>query len=392
MNTEKGEGGRGKGGERPVAPASGFSPSPFPLPPSHEKRTLLIMAGGTGGHIMPGLAVAEHLKAAGWKIAWLGNPDGMEAQLTPGRGYEMAWVRFHRAARQGPAAQAAAALQPAARLQPGLEATQAHPARRGAGHGRLHQLSRRHDGLLAGVPLVLHEQNSVAGLANRVLAGVADRILTGFPDVLKKGDWVGNPVRPEIAALPAPAQRYAQHDGPLRVLVVGGSLGAQALNETLPKALALMPEGGRPLVVHQAGEKHLPLLKSYYISAGVNAECVAFVNDMAGAYDWADLVICRAGALTVAELAAAGVASLLVPFPHAVDDHQTSNARFLSSAGAAILLPQNQLTPERLAEIRNLSRQQLVQMAEKARALARPEATAAVAQVCAELAHSRKKA
>jgi UDP-N-acetylglucosamine--N-acetylmuramyl-(pentapeptide) pyrophosphoryl-undecaprenol N-acetylglucosamine transferase len=242
------------------------------------------------------------------------------------------------------------------------------------------------------MPLVLHEQNSVAGLANRVLAGVADRILTGFPDVLKKGAWVGNPVRPEIAALRAPAQRYAEHDGPLRLLVVGGSLGAQALNETLPKALALMPEGGRPLVVHQAGEKHLPLLKSYYISAGVSAECVAFVNDMAGAYDWADLVICRAGALTVAELAAAGVASLLVPFPHAVDDHQTSNARFLSSAGAAILLPQNQLTPERLAEIRNLSRQQLVQMAEKARALARPEATAAVAQVCAELAHSRKKA
>jgi UDP-N-acetylglucosamine--N-acetylmuramyl-(pentapeptide) pyrophosphoryl-undecaprenol N-acetylglucosamine transferase len=244
---------------------------------------------------------------------------------------------------------------------------------------------------LQGVPLVLHEQNSVAGLANRVLAGVADRILSGFPDVLKKGDWVGNPVRPEIAALRPPAQRYAQHDGPLRVLVVGGSLGAQALNEALPKALAMMPEGERPQVVHQAGQKHLPLLKSYYISAGVSAECVAFVNDMAGAYDWADLVICRAGALTVAELAAAGVASLLVPFPHAVDDHQTSNARFLSSAGAAILLPQDQLTPARLAEIRNLSRQQLAQMAEKARALARPEATAAVAHVCAELAQSRKK-
>jgi UDP-N-acetylglucosamine--N-acetylmuramyl-(pentapeptide) pyrophosphoryl-undecaprenol N-acetylglucosamine transferase len=239
---------------------------------------------------------------------------------------------------------------------------------------------------LQGVPLLLHEQNSVAGLANRVLAGVADRILTGFPGVLKKGDWVGNPVRPEIAVLPEPALRYAKHDGPLRVLVVGGSLGAQALNEAVPKALALMPESERPLVVHQAGEKHLPLLKSYYISAGVNAECVAFVNDMAGAYDWADLVICRAGALTVAELAAAGVASLLVPFPHAVDDHQTSNARFLSSAGAAILLPQDQLTPARLAEIRNLSRQQLCQMAEKARALARPEATAAVAQACAELA------
>ena len=392
MNAEKGEGGRVKGGERPIAPAPSFSPSPFPLPSSHEKRTLLIMAGGTGGHIMPGLAVAEHLKAAGWKIAWLGNPDGMEAQLTAGRGYELAWVRFTALRGKGLLRKLllpfnllrgfSQAWRQLKRIRPDVV----------LGMGGYISFPGGMMASLQGVPLLLHEQNSVAGLSNRVLAGVADRILTGFPDVLKKGDWVGNPVRPEIAALPPPAQRYAQHDGPLRVLVVGGSLGAQALNETLPKALALMPEGGRPLVVHQAGEKHLPLLKSYYISAGVNAECVAFVNDMAGAYDWADLVICRAGALTVAELAAAGVASLLVPFPHAVDDHQTSNARFLSSAGAAILLPQDQLTPERLAEIRNLSRQQLAQMAEKARALARPEATAAVAQVCAELAHSRKKA
>jgi len=193
-------------------------------------------------------------------------------------------------------------------------------------------------------------------------------------------------VRPEIAALPAPTLRYAQHSGPLHVLVVGGSLGAQALNEALPKALALIAEHERPAVVHQAGEKHLPMLKSLYLSAGVEADCVAFINDMAGAYAWADLVICRAGALTVAELAAAGVASLLVPFPHAVDDHQTSNARFLSTAGAAILLPQDQLAPVRLAEIRNLSRQQLTQMAEKARELALPDATAVVAQACAELA------
>jgi UDP-N-acetylglucosamine--N-acetylmuramyl-(pentapeptide) pyrophosphoryl-undecaprenol N-acetylglucosamine transferase len=239
---------------------------------------------------------------------------------------------------------------------------------------------------LQGIPLVLHEQNSVAGLANRVLAKVADRILTGFPEVLPLGQWVGNPVRPEIAVLPAPTLRYAEHGGPLRVLVVGGSLGAQALNSAMPKALALIPEEERPLVVHQAGEKHLPMLKSLYISAGVNADCVAFINDMAGAYEWADLVICRAGALTVAELAAAGVPSLLVPFPHAVDDHQTSNARFLSNAGAAILLPQDQLTPARLAEIRNLSRSQLIQMAEKARALARPEATAEVARICQEVA------
>jgi UDP-N-acetylglucosamine--N-acetylmuramyl-(pentapeptide) pyrophosphoryl-undecaprenol N-acetylglucosamine transferase len=208
--------------------------------------------------------------------------------------------------------------------------------------------------------------------------------------VLKKADWVGNPVRPEIAALPAPTLRYAQHTGPLRVLVVGGSLGAQALNEALPQALALIAEDERPQVVHQAGEKHLPKLTGLYQAAGVKADCVAFINDMAAAYAWADLVICRAGALTVAELAAAGVASLLVPYPHAVDDHQTANARFLSTAGAAILLPQDQLTPERLAEIRNLSRGQLAQMAEKARELARPEATAEVAQACAQLARKGK--
>jgi UDP-N-acetylglucosamine--N-acetylmuramyl-(pentapeptide) pyrophosphoryl-undecaprenol N-acetylglucosamine transferase len=347
-------------------------------------KTLLVMAGGTGGHIMPGLAVAEHLREQGWRIAWMGNPDGMEAKLTAGRGYEMAWVHFTALRGKGwlrklllpfnllrGFSQAWSQLK---RIQPDVV----------LGMGGYISFPGGMMASLRGIPLVLHEQNSVAGLANRVLAAFADRILTGFPDVLKQGIWVGNPVRPEIAVLPAPTIRYAQHSGPLRVLVVGGSLGAQALNEALPKALALIPESERPAIVHQAGEKHLPMLNSLYTSAGVRADCVAFINDMAGAYDWADLVICRAGALTVAELAAAGVASLLVPFPHAVDDHQTSNARFLSNAGAAILLPQDQLTPEHLAEIRNLSRQQLTQMAEKGRALARPEATAAVTQVCAE--------
>ena len=344
------------------------------------------MAGGTGGHIMPGLAVAEHLRGQGWRIAWMGNPDGMEAKLTAGRGYEMAWVRFSALRGKGwlrklllpfnllrGFSQAWAQLK---RIRPDVV----------LGMGGYVTFPGGMMASLRGIPLVLHEQNSVAGLANRVLAVVADRILTGFPEVFRKGSWVGNPVRPEIAALPPPTLRYAQHDGPLRVLVVGGSLGAQALNETVPTALALLAEQGRPAVVHQAGEKHLPALKELYVSAGVKAHCVAFIEDMAGAYDWADLVICRAGALTVAELAAAGVASLLVPFPHAVDDHQTSNARFLGNAGAAILLPQDQLTPQHLAELRNLSRQQLTRMAEKARALARPEATAAVAQACAELA------
>jgi len=348
--------------------------------------TLLVMAGGTGGHIMPGMAVAEHLRAQGWKIAWMGNAEGMEARLTAGRGYEMAWVRFSALRGKGLLRKL---LLPANLLRGFAQAwTQLGRVRPDVvlGMGGYVSFPGGMMAVLRGIPLVLHEQNSVAGLANRVLAGVADRVMTGFPGVLRKGEWVGNPVRPEIAVLPAPTLRYEQRQGPLRILVVGGSLGAQALNEAMPAALALIDEQQRPIVVHQAGEKHLPVLQGLYQAAGVHAECVAFIEDMAGAYAWADLVICRAGALTVAELAAAGVASLLVPFPHAVDDHQTANARFLSGAGAAILLPQERLSPQQLAEIRNLSRPQLAQMAEKARELARPAATADVAAACAALA------
>ena len=239
---------------------------------------------------------------------------------------------------------------------------------------------------LTGVPLVLHEQNSVAGLANRVLAGVADRIATGFPEVFKKGAWLGNPVRPEIAAIAPPAERMAGRNDALRVLVIGGSLGAAALNEIIPQGMARLTAEELPQIVHQAGEKHLDALKANYAAAGVPAHCVAFIDDMAGAYEWADLVICRAGALTVAELAAAGVASILVPYPHAVDDHQTGNARFLVNVGGAFLLPQTDMTPDSIALIRNYSRGQLQEMAEKARSLAKPDATADVAALCGEIA------
>jgi UDP-N-acetylglucosamine--N-acetylmuramyl-(pentapeptide) pyrophosphoryl-undecaprenol N-acetylglucosamine transferase len=349
-------------------------------------KTILIMAGGTGGHIMPGLAVADHLKALGWRVVWMGNPDGMEARLVPARGYEMCWVRF--AALRGKGFLRKLLL-PVNLLRAFAQARR-EIKRIGPdvvlGLGGYITFPGGMMAVLSGVPLVLHEQNSVAGLANRVLALVADRIVTGFPEVLKKGQWIGNPVRPEIAALPPPAERYGERQGRLQVLVVGGSLGAAVLNETVPRALALIPEDERPQVVHQSGEKHLQELGQAYAQAGVKASLVAFIDDMAGAYAWADLIICRAGALTVAELAAAGVASVLVPFPHAVDDHQTGNARFLSTAGAAILLPQSELDPQRLAALRQLSRGQLLQMAEKARALARPDATAVVAQACVDLA------
>ncbi|MCX7169543.1 MAG: undecaprenyldiphospho-muramoylpentapeptide beta-N-acetylglucosaminyltransferase [Proteobacteria bacterium] len=352
-------------------------------------RTLLIMAGGTGGHIFPGLAVADAVKAAGWKVVWLGNPDGMEARLVPSRGYAMAEVRF--AALRGKGVLRKLLL-PFSLLSGFWQAWQVLKQVQPdvvLGLGGFISFPGGMMAVLKGRPLVVHEQNSVAGLANKVLSMVADRVLSGFPQVLRKAYWCGNPVRQEIAALAPPAGRYAsrmEQDCPLHLLVIGGSLGALALNEVVPQSLALLAEDERPQVVHQAGEKHLAALEGNYRQAGVAANCVAFVEDMAGAYAWADLVICRAGALTVAELAAAGVPSILVPFPHAVDDHQTLNARFLANAGAAILLPQNELTPARLALLRNLSRPQLLQMAEKAHALAKPDATATVAHVCMELA------
>ena len=353
-------------------------------------KTLLVMAGGTGGHVFPGLAVAELLKSRGWKVVWMGNPGGMEAKLVPARGYEMAWVRFGALRGKGllrklflPFALLSGfwqARREIRRVQPdvvlGMGGYITFPG------GMMASWLKR--------PLVIHEQNSVAGLANRMLSRVADRIVCGFPEALPDSAWAGNPVRPEIAQMAAPEVRYGARgelaETPLRVLVLGGSLGAAALNATVPQGLALLAEGERPQVVHQAGEKHLEQLQRNYETAGVQAHCVAFIDDMAGAYEWADLVICRAGALTVAELAAAGVASILVPYPHAVDDHQTGNARFLSTAGGAILLPQVELTPEAVSLIRNYTRGQLQQMAERARELARPDATAAVAQVCEELA------
>ncbi|GAB1394177.1 undecaprenyldiphospho-muramoylpentapeptide beta-N-acetylglucosaminyltransferase [Rhodocyclaceae bacterium] len=343
------------------------------------------MAGGTGGHIMPGLAVADEMARHGWRVVWMGNPDGMEARLVPEKGYEMAWVRFSALRGKGILRKLllpfnllrgfAQAFSHFKRIQPDVV----------LGMGGFISFPGGMMAVLRGIPLVLHEQNSIAGLANKVLSKIADRVLTGFPEVMPKGQWIGNPVRHDIAVLPAPTFRYNERQGKLHLLVIGGSLGAQALNDTVPQALALLAADERPEVVHQAGEKHIEALRAAYAAAGVDANPVAFIEDMASAYAWADVVICRAGALTIAELAAAGVASILVPFPHAVDDHQTANARFLVRAGAAMLLPQSELAAERLALLRTLSRGQLLEMAEKAHALARPNATSEVAQTCREL-------
>ena len=349
-------------------------------------KTIMMMAGGTGGHIFPALAVAHSMRDAGWRVVWLGNPDGMEAKLVPQHGFEMVNLKF--AALRGKGVLRKLLL-PLNLLKGFWQARQAIRQVQPdvvLGMGGYITFPGGMMASLLGKPLVIHEQNSVAGLANRVLAGVADRIVTGFPDVLKKGVWAGNPVRPEIAKIAPPAERFAERTGALRVLVIGGSLGAQALNEMVPKGMALLAESEQPQIVHQAGEKHIEALKANYAAVGVQAHCVSFIEDMAGAYEWADLVICRAGALTVAELAATGVASILVPFPHAVDDHQTGNAKFLVNVGGAFLLPQTELTPESIALIRNYSRGQLLEMAEKARSLAKPDATEEVATICAESA------
>ncbi|MDE2120753.1 MAG: UDP-N-acetylglucosamine--N-acetylmuramyl-(pentapeptide) pyrophosphoryl-undecaprenol N-acetylglucosamine transferase, partial [Betaproteobacteria bacterium] len=244
-------------------------------------------------------------------------------------------------------------------------------------------------GLLAplfGARLVLHEQNAVAGMSNRLLARLASRVMCAFPGALPGADWVGNPVRQAIRELDDPAVRYASRGGPLRLLVVGGSLGARALNELLPRALALLEPSQRPQVLHQSGRQQVDALRQAYAAAGVDADCREFIDDMAGAYAQADLVVCRAGASTVTEVACAGVAALFVPFPFAVDDHQTANARYLADAGAALLVQQAELDPARLAgQLRALQRDTLRQMAGKARALARSDAVERIVAVCEAL-------
>jgi len=347
----------------------------------------MIAAGGTGGHVFPGLAVADALRAAGWRVVWLGSESGMEAGLVAQRGYEMAAVKFSGVRDKG---LAALVLLPLRLLVAFWQSARAIFAKRPdvvLGMGGYMSFPGGMMAALLGRPLVVHEQNSVAGLANRVLAGVADRVLCAFPGALKDALPVGNPVRPEITAIPAPQARYAGRSGPLRLLVVGGSLGAKALNEIVPRALALLPATARPVVTHQSGAQHTEALRAAYAAAGVQASTPPFIDDMAAAYSAADLAVCRAGATTVAELAAAGVPGVLVPFPHAVDDHQTTNARFLSDAGAAVLLPQSELTPERLAQLfAGFDRKRLLEMASRARALGRPDATQSVARACMELA------
>jgi len=347
----------------------------------------MIIAGGTGGHIFPGLAVADHLRDSGWRVVWMGARTGMEARLVPARGYDMAWVSFSGLRGKGPLAMLLLPLRLLIAFWQSARAIFAQRPDVVLGMGGYLSFPGGMMAALLGRPLVIHEQNSIAGLANKVLAGVADRVLCAFPGALGKAVVTGNPVRAQITAIAPPQARYAGRSGPLKLLVVGGSLGAQALNEIVPRAIALLPREQRPLVTHQSGAQHLEALRRGYADAGVEASVSAFIDDMAAAYAEADLVICRAGATTVFEVAAAGVASVLVPFPHAVDDHQTANARFLADAGAAILLPQTELSAHGLAKLLGeLDRRRLLEMARRARSLGKSDATASVAKHCEEVA------
>ncbi|MBK1716470.1 undecaprenyldiphospho-muramoylpentapeptide beta-N-acetylglucosaminyltransferase [Thiocystis violacea] len=354
--------------------------------------SLGVMAGGTGGHVFPALAVAEHLREQGARVFWIGTRQGMESRLVPEHGFEMEWIRIEglRGKGVGPVLKAPFRLAGALWQAGGILRRRRPALVLGMGG-----FASGPGGLAAralGVPLLIHEQNFVPGLTNQWLARIANQVFEAFPGSFPVGRGAvatGNPVRREILDIPEPRERFSSRTGVPRLLVLGGSLGAQALNETVPRALAAMPSAGRPLVRHQAGERTIDTARAAYRQAGVEADVVPFIKDMAEAYAWADLVVCRSGALTVSELAAAGVGSILVPYPFAVDDHQVGNARYLSDVGAARLVIQRDLTSAGLMDSLTellADRTRLLAMAEAARGRARPEAAARIAAVCLQLA------
>ncbi len=351
----------------------------------------LIMAGGTGGHIFPGLAVAEALRERGWRVHWFGGQGrpgqpSMESQLVPARGFAFESIAFGGLRGKGPVTLALLPLRLLQAFWQSLKVVRRVKPDVVVGLGGYISFPGGMMGVLLGKPLVLHEQNSVAGLANRVLAGVADRVFTAFPKVLTQAEWVGNPLRTAFVSQPAPAQRFAGRSGPLKLVVVGGSLGAQALNALVPQALALLAPQERPKVLHQSGARQIDALRASYGEAGVEAELSPFIEDTAQAFAEADLVICRAGASTVTEIAAVGAAAVFVPFPHAVDDHQTTNARFLVDVGGGWLMPQQTLTAPALAQfLRSLDRSELLRRAEAAQQLQKTEATERMVRACEEL-------
>ncbi|MGI9245370.1 MAG: undecaprenyldiphospho-muramoylpentapeptide beta-N-acetylglucosaminyltransferase [Steroidobacteraceae bacterium] len=357
------------------------------------RKVALVMAGGTGGHVFPALATARVLRRRGFDIVWLGTQRGIEARLVPAEGIPVEWLSVTGLRGKGIATLLAAPFRLLRAISQAMAAIRRHQPRVVLGAGGFASGPGGIAAWLLRRPLVVHEQNAVAGLTNRVLARLAVRVLEGFPNSFGRGiraERVGNPVRPEIVAIAPPEKRYALREGRARLLVFGGSQGAARLNAVLPAALGELPADLRPEVLHQTGQQGLADTEHAYRSRGIEADVRPFIDDMASAYGWADLGVCRAGALTVAELAAAGLPAILVPFPAAVDDHQTRNAEYAVKAGAARLLPETQLTPISLAAmLRDLleeGRPRLEQMAHAARRSAIVDADERLADACEQAA------
>lgn len=355
-------------------------------------KCALIMAGGTGGHIFPGLAVAEALRDKGWRVHWLGgigtaSHPSMESQLVPPRGFAFETIDFSGVRGKGLVTLAFLPLRILKAFWQSLRVIRRVKPDVVVGLGGYIAFPAGLMSVLVGTPLVLHEQNSVAGMVNRLLAMVADQVFTAFPNVLKNAEWIGNPMRAAFTLQADPAMRFAGRTGPLRLLVVGGSLGARGLNTVVPQALALIPVSQRPAVLHQSGAQQIDELRANYQAAGVEASLTPFIDDTATAFADADLIICRAGASTVTEIAAIGAAAIFVPFPAAVDDHQTGNAQFLVAQGAGWLEQQRDLSPEKLAMmLQKTERLTLVKRALQAKKMQKTEATARIVSACEELA------
>ncbi len=357
-----------------------------------SSRPILVLAGGTGGHVYPALAVAQALRQQSREIVWLGTHAGLESRVVPAAGIDMEWISVSGLRRKGVISLVLAPLQLLLALMQSLRVILKHKPAAVLGMGGFVSGPGGLAAWLLRRPLVIHEQNAVAGLTNRLLARLARVVLQAFPGSFSsnvKTETVGNPVRADIAALDEPAMRYAGRAGPLRLLVLGGSQGALALNKVVPAALALLPDELKPAVRHQAGARTLAAAQAAYEAHNIEVELRPFIEDMAEAYAWADLVVCRAGALTVAELSAAGLPAIFVPFPSAVDDHQTANARQMTNAGAAALMPEKDLSDETLADLLKhwlASRDALLQRALKSRALAHPDALRRITNYCLEAA------
>lgn len=334
---------------------------------SNGNKTVIIMAGGTGGHIFPGLALAHELRKNNWTVHWLGSPHHMEAKILADQPFAFEAVEFSGVRGKGKLQTLTAPWRLMKACVQAYRVLRKVEPKLIIGFGGYITVPASLVALFLNIPVWLHEQNSVAGMANRLLSKWAKQVFSAFPGVLPRAQWVGNPLRSQFSQQPVPSIRFQNRQGPLKILVVGGSLGAQALNEYVPKALALIPASERPQVLHQAGAQHLTQLQKTYADVGVVAETTAFIEDTAQAFAQADLIICRAGASTVTEIAAVGAAALFVPFPHAVDDHQTVNANYLVQHQAAYLMPQHQMSAEKLAKfIQATHRSDLLSKAENA--------------------------